>query len=296
LFSNTTGTYNTAAGTNSLYYNIDGSSNTAFGNSALKSNTRAGSNVAIGGEALYHQSYDPGSKWGSCNVAVGGAALYYNQPTSVNNGNNNTATGQQALFYNSTGASNTANGAGALFNTTTGWQNTSIGAASLGTNMIGSYNTAIGYNTGPNATNYDNTTCLGIDASATGSDMVRIGNVYVASIGGYQEWTNISDNRFKENVKEDVPGLSFITRLRPVTYQLNREKINDFNGVNERRRKLKEENPGAEFQEGDKYSPVTTGFIAQEVEEAAKKIGYNFSGVDVPKNDNDSMACAMLNL
>ena len=88
-------------------------------------------------------------------------------------------------------------------------------------------------------------------------------------------------------MKEDVPGLSFITRLRPVTYQLNREKINDFNGVNERRRKLKEENPGAEFQEGDKYSPVTTGFIAQEVEEAAKKIGYNFSGVDVPKNDND---------
>jgi len=48
--------------------------------------------------------------------------------------------------------------------------------------------------------------------------------------------------------------------------------------VNERRRKLKEENPGAEFQVGDKYSPVTTGFIAQEVEEAAKKIGMISAG------------------
>ena len=174
-----------------------------------------------------------------------------------------------------------------MINSTTGWQNTSIGANSLVTNTIGSYNTAIGYNTGPNLTNYSNTTCLGIDASATGSDMVRIGNVYVGSIGGFQEWTKFSDKRFKENVKEDVPGLSFITLLHPVTYQLDREKINDFNGVNERRRKLKEENRGAEFQVEDKYSPVTTGFIAQEVEEAAKKIGYDFSGIDAPKNEND---------
>ncbi len=30
-----------------------------------------------------------------------------------------------------------------------------------------------------------------------------------------------------------------------------------------------------------------TGFLAQEVEAAAKKIGYDFSGVDAPKNEND---------
>ena len=29
------------------------------------------------------------------------------------------------------------------------------------------------------------------------------------------------------------------------------------------------------------------GFIAREVEAAAKEIGYNFSGVDKPKNDKD---------
>ena len=34
-------------------------------------------------------------------------------------------------------------------------------------------------------------------------------------------------------------------------------------------------------------SPTTTGFIAQEVEAAAKNIGYDFSGVDAPKNEKD---------
>src|SRR5262249_1225742 len=46
-------------------------------------------------------------------------------------------------------------------------------------------------------------------------------------------------------------------------------------------------NPQEKFLDGDKNSPVTTGFIAQEVEQAAKKVNYDFSGVDAPKNDKD---------
>ena len=30
-----------------------------------------------------------------------------------------------------------------------------------------------------------------------------------------------------------------------------------------------------------------TGFVAQDVEKAAKSLNYNFSGVDAPKNDKD---------
>ncbi len=30
-----------------------------------------------------------------------------------------------------------------------------------------------------------------------------------------------------------------------------------------------------------------TGFVAQEVEAAAKELGYDFSGVDAPKSEND---------
>ena len=32
---------------------------------------------------------------------------------------------------------------------------------------------------------------------------------------------------------------------------------------------------------------IHSGFVAQEVEQAAKDAGYNFSGIDKPKSDND---------
>jgi hypothetical protein len=32
---------------------------------------------------------------------------------------------------------------------------------------------------------------------------------------------------------------------------------------------------------------IFSGFVAQEVEAAAKDAGYNFSGIDKPKNEND---------
>jgi hypothetical protein len=37
----------------------------------------------------------------------------------------------------------------------------------------------------------------------------------------------------------------------------------------------------------EKSRIVYTGFLAQEVEAAAQSIGFDFSGVDAPKNDND---------
>ena len=36
-----------------------------------------------------------------------------------------------------------------------------------------------------------------------------------------------------------------------------------------------------------------SGFIAQEVEASAQSIGYDFSGVDKPKNENDFYGFAM---
>jgi len=192
----------------------------------------------------------------------------------------NTAIGQEALHDNIDN-NNTAVGFQASLTNTTGYQNTSLGAQSLVNNTSGSYNTAIGYNTGPNSTNYSNTTCLGIDAAATGSNMVRIGNVYVGSIGGYQNWTSYSDGRFKENVKEDVPGLSFVMKLRPVTYTLDVDNINQSLGIKESA--IHSSVQGSQAASGTVHS----GFIAQEVEKAAKDIGYDFSGVDAPKNDND---------
>ena len=39
--------------------------------------------------------------------------------------------------------------------------------------------------------------------------------------------------------------------------------------------------------ERQKAAMLQTGFIAQEVEQAAQSLGYEFSGVDAPKNEND---------
>jgi len=306
LYSNTIGTGNIAIGDLALYFNTQAGYNIATGMGALYSNVMSSHNIAIGIDALASQGYNPGYVWIGNNVALGNEALYNNFSSATSNGINNTAIGNSAmhenltgywntavgytsLYYNSTGVSNTAVGYQAMVSSETGWQNTAVGANSMYYTIIGSYNTAIGYNTGPASTgyNYYNTTCIGIDATATGNDMVRIGNGYVGSIGGFQNWTNISDGRFKENVKEDVPGLSFISQLRPVTYQLDRDRINEFTGVYDRREKIRAQDPNAQFQTGARYSPVTTGFIAQEVETAARNCGFEFSGVDAPKNEND---------
>jgi trimeric autotransporter adhesin len=239
-----------------------GSENTATGMFALAVNSIGNSNTGIGVRAL------EGNVNGNDNTAVGVSALAQNGAAS-----GNTAMGRYAL-YNNSNSSNTAIGFQSAMPNTAGFQNTSLGANSMVNNTTGAYNTAIGYNTGPNGGNLLNSTTLGIDARGTANDQVRIGNIFVGSIGGYQNWTNISDLRFKENIKDNVPGLGFITLLRPVTYTINRQKILDYLGQD------------ASYT-GAINSIVTTGFIAQEVEATAKKLGFDFSGVDAPKNDKD---------
>jgi len=105
----------------------------------------------------------------------------------------------------------------------------------------------------------------------------------------YFTWSNISDGRYKKNVKENVPGLAFINKLKAVTYNLDAKGLDNF--LNKNRANKNE--PGANgkaFMDkalGDKEKNIQTGFIAQDVEKAAKEIGYDFSGVDAARNEND---------
>ena len=82
------------------------------------------------------------------------------------------------------------------------------------------------------------------------------------------------------NGQEDVAGLSFINGLRPVTYNMDVDAIEAFHG----RTLPPDLREAADAKEKIRY----TGFIAQEVEQAAKNAGYDFSGVDIPKNPNES--------
>ena len=93
----------------------------------------------------------------------------------------------------------------------------------------------------------------------------------VNCIGGQVSWSNFSDKRIKDNVQENVVGLEFIKALRPVTYHFNVKKQEELMGIKE---------VGEWEGKYDIENIQFSGFIAQEVEMAAKKVGYDFSGLD----------------
>jgi autotransporter adhesin len=131
-----------------------------------------------------------------------------------------------------------------------------------------------------------NTTALGNGATVSASNRVRIGNSSVSRIGGQVAWTNLSDGRIKENVQEAVPGLSFISELRPVTYKINTRKQDEIT-MQAMPDSIKEKRMLSDEEYLKSSSIVRTGFIAQEVEAAAKKVGFDFDGVSTPENETD---------
>ncbi|MCB0482812.1 MAG: tail fiber domain-containing protein, partial [Flavobacteriales bacterium] len=252
LENNSSGQQNTAVGSSAMRLNISGNFNVAVGRNALYSNTTGGSNVAVGSQSLYNSS------GAHRNTAVGLSAL--NKTTT---GNNNSALGYVALFNNSTGYDNSALGRGALYANTTGYSNTAVGYYAFGS-----------------GSSYSNSSAFGNGTVISSSNQVRLGNSSVSSIGGYTNWTNVSDARFKKNVQEKVVGLDFVLALRPVTYNLDMSAIAEFHNTPDSLRLFEAE--------AEKERIIQTGFIAQEVEASAKKLGYDFSGVDAPKNENDN--------
>ncbi|MCS6917245.1 MAG: tail fiber domain-containing protein, partial [Chitinophagales bacterium] len=228
-------------------------------------------------------------------------------------GNGNVFAGSQAGQSNSTGYYNAALGLSALNFTTTGYKNTAVGTSALYNNTTGYHNTAVGYYAGQfndantncsffgfnaNQTvnnDFSNSTALGSESTITASNQVRVGNGSVTSIGGFANWTNVSDARYKKEVQENVPGLEFISKLRPVTYHLDVNGLARFLGEGEFRPKVEgREQPETDVTtleldrkaRGEKEKILYTGFIAQEVEKAAQEVGYDFSGVDKPQNEH----------
>ena len=276
LFSNTTGFYNVANGTEALYNNETGRDNVAIGFQSLYNNVGGSNNFASGFRALYSNQASSG------NIAIGFEALYGNVA-----GIYNIAHGYTAL-RNNTGEQNIASGVQSLYYNTSGSNNIALGTSALFYNQIGSNNIAIGTNTNLASVAYSNAIAIGKEANCLSSNSVRIGNASMLSIGGFQNWTAISDARFKKNVKEDVSGLDFILGLRPVTYTLDKQSIDEFTGVTKLAKSASSE---LDLELSEQSEPsnkmIHSGFIAQEVEQLAKSIGYEFSGVDAPKNEQD---------
>ena len=290
---------NVAVGYRALYSNTLGSNNTANGMYALYSNTDGLCNAANGAYALY------GNTYGSANTASGVHALYSNR-----GGYGNAANGAYALYSNREGYGNTANGVGALYsntenelNTATGYYalyrntgpfNTADGTYALHSNTTGYGNTAIGYSADVNAGNLFEATAIGCGALITQSNTVVIGNPSVTDIGGFVDWTDFSDGRAKKNIRTEVPGLDFVKLLQPIMYNLDLDVIDELQRSDDpqinhfrdslrlaRSPEIKEIDAKAR---ANKEKIVYSGFVAQDVEEAAHSVGYDFSGVNAPPN------------
>jgi trimeric autotransporter adhesin len=289
LFNNRSGNNNSAAGYQSMFSNTVGSNNTALGYQSLYTNSTGHHNIASGFMALYNNSE------GYENAAAGAQAL-----SSNTFGHNNSAYGYNALRSNISGNYNTAVGASSLNATTTNQYNTAVGRQALASNP-GYENTACGESAGTNNSNQatflgslanasagtNNVMAIGYNAQVTASNMVKVGNTAVTSIGGHVGWTTYpSDVRYKKNIRDAVPGLDFINQLRPVTYNIDVEAIdNTLNMLVPRianRASVETEETRKAKLEKSKVS--YTGFIAQEVEQAARKLNYEFSGLDIPKD------------
>jgi len=205
----------------------------------------------------------------------------------------NTFIGTRSAGDNTTGGFNTSVGYFTLVLNTTSTGNTAVGYHTGTSFENGSYNTFIGYDADASGAGFTNSTAVGKTSRITASNQVRIGNSSITSIGGYVAWTDLpSDVRFKKNIKENVPGLEFINQLRPVTYNMDVTKLNQFLNTEKRDgSSASEKISGADealIKKGieEKEKVVRTGFVAQEVEVAAKKLGYDFSGVDKPQNEH----------
>ena len=323
LNKNTTGNFNIAIGSGTLANNTTGNDNIANGDYALGNNTTGINNVAIGKSSLHENVQGNGNvacgfntmKYnsnGSFNTIYGTEALHYNN----GDGSNNNAFGHRALFSIDSGSGNCGFGEEANSTTTTGWNNIGIGFHTLGQynsstgstlygNEIGYDNIAIGLVAGDrignncnqsafigpfsnvitNDTNVSNSTAIGNGALVFQNNMMRLGNSAVTRIETQVGLTVVSDGRYKYNVTEEVKGLDFIKKLRPVVYQYDTEKM-DKTWMGEEFDTMVKHNPQL-LKDYQKASQIRySGFIAQEVETAAQTINYNFSGISKPEKSD----------
>jgi hypothetical protein len=220
LSSNTTGSQNTASGYQALSSNT-ANANTASGFLALESNTSGVSNTASGAFAL--QNNDTGIG----NTAIGYLALANNNSASANGntasgfqalqfnttGDANTASGNSALWNNTSGRFNTASGTAALQNNTTGTGNTASGGNALFLNTTGGGNTAIGMGADVSAGDLFNATAIGGGAKVNASNKIRLGNTDVTVIEAQVGLTVVSDRYQKENF-QPVEGEEVLKKIR----------------------------------------------------------------------------------
>lgn len=300
--------------------NSDGRFNTFFGLRAGKDNTTGQQNTFIG-----HAAGDDNST-GNFNVFLGLLAGRRNTTGSVNTflgtraglsnttgsnnvfigdaaGSNNTIgirnifNGRFSGFSNTTGSFNVFMGHGSGSSTLNGSSNIFLGDSAGNTNVSGFRNTIIGAFADVSQSGLRNATAIGYNSMVDANNKVVIGNSSITVIGGYANWQNLSDKRYKKQIKAESNHLDFILKLAPVSYQYNTVKLVkeeqaqlarfEKQGTSDsyaRTNELAIEKAAALKAARQKDKIRYSGFLAQDVEKAANSVGYqDFSGIVKPE-------------
>lgn len=214
--------------------------------------------------------------------------------------------GYTALGNVTTGSDNCAMGVGALGTGTnvdnctaigmqslaaaTGDGNTAMGYAALDGVGSGVYNTGFGAFAGPTLATLSYTSAIGYNAVPTATGRIVFGTTLSNNLtGGFGAWQNLSDARFKRDVRTDVPGLELITALRPVTYRLDAPAIERFTGAEARLIKQAPLGVLAEHRAGwERAAQVRhTGLLAQEAAAVLDSLDRCRDIVHVPASAHD---------
>jgi len=285
-------TYNVGVGYNALGALTQGDHNVALGASALASNLVGTNNVAIG-------NYSSENTSGSYNCTVGRDSGQH-----ITTGSSNTYIGTQAGKGDSgtpgTGNLNTAVGKDAGNDIRgTGHENTCLGALAGDSITTGSENTVLGYGADTSSVTAINQTLVGYDCQGIGDNYAVIGDgdttrVYAADDVGATLYAGsatveTSDARIKEDIKDTSLGLAFVNKLRPVEYKKRQPADYDESLKKEMNWYKNGRNPRV-LDELDK-NKSRTGFIAQEVGEVIKDIGFDDNNdiVEIDESNTQQM-------
>jgi trimeric autotransporter adhesin len=210
---------------------------------------------------------------------------YQAMPNDIN-GDANTVIGNFAMTNATSASANIAIGLQALQNNATGTDNVALGVNALLSNATGSSIVGIGNAANVSSTNLTNAIVIGTSTTVNASNKVRIGNSSITVIEGQVAYSFPSDGRFKTITNNEVKGLDFITRLRPITYTFDTRKFDNFIMKNLPNNVRNEIIQKTNYEESSTI--IHTGFIAQEVEQAAKASNFVFDGINAPKNETDN--------
>ena len=284
------GDYNTAIGYQALETmaaDTDGHGhNTAVGYNAAQALTTATSSVAIGSLAL-----GTGTVTGDNNVCIGKSAgedlaggganvlIGTDAGDQLTSGNDNTVIGSSAM--DNCNVANTANVAigqnsmGGAHTGTANNYNVCVGAGTMSAALnYAKENVIIGYTAGSGVTTGDNNILIGNQAGtasspitiATEDNQLCLGNDSIANAYIKVAFTEGSDIRDKTDIETlpDAAGLNFVNQMRPVTYKWdNRSDYYEFG-----HEKFGERDHSKKSEQNE------VGFIAQEVKEIEKSIGW----------------------